>query len=303
MVPKPDIPQDPTLLPGMKTIMADPAQNSHVYYLKDIEYLRHGEQPLYIQMLRPFSADPGQMKREKRPLIVYIQGSAWMKQNCYLSLPLLCPVARKGYIIASVEYRSAETAPFPGAIQDVKAAVRFLRAHAEDYGIDPERIAAWGDSSGGHTAVMLGLTGDMPEFRTDLYRAQSDAVSAVIDFYGPTDVTKINDAPRNPVYTADPDHIPENILFRGNVREHPDISQPGNPLNYVLKEKKLPPFFIAHGDWDDMVPFNQSVLLYQKLLDCGKPAEFCKVAGAGHGTAFWTDELLELTGKFIRAYL
>ena len=186
---------------------------------------------------------------------------------------------------------------------DVTDAIRFLRANAAFYHIDPERVAVWGDSSGGHAALMVGVTGDLPEFKTEDCAEYSDAVNAVLDFYGPTDVTRINDAPRNPVYTADKENIPEDLLFGGCVIDHPEIAQPGNPLNYITAEKDLPPILIVHGDWDSMVPFQQSVLIYKKLMECGKTAEFYKVYGAEHGTCLWTPEVLKTAEQFLGIYL
>lgn len=300
------IPQDATWLPGMKTLMADPTDHLNVHYYPDIEYVRRGETPLCLQLLMPAGVIPrnpadtvGQQQRVLHPLIVYVQGAAWGEQDVYGSLPRLVRMAEQGYIVASVKHRSSKEAGFPAFLQDVKSAIRFLRANAERYQIDPERVAVWGDSSGGHAALMVGVTGDMPEFKTEDHVGYSDSVNAVLDFYGPTDVTHINDAPRNPVYTADKDNIPEDILFGGCVVEHPEIAQPGNPLNYVSEDKDLPPILIVHGDRDSMVPFQQSVLMYQKLIECGKAVEFYKVFGAEHGTCLWTPEVMKIAEQFL----
>jgi len=303
MVFQSTIPQDTTFLPGMKTIMADRSQKNHVYYLKDIEYVKRDGAPLKLQILKPGYLEQEHTAAEKYPLIIFVQGSAWRKQNCYQAIPMLSVMARKGYVIASVEYRASDDAPFPAFLQDVKSAIRFLRVNAGLYGIDQERVAIWGDSSGGHTALMVGVTAGMEEFMTADNRDVSDAVSVVVDYYGPTDVTKINDAPRNPMFIADKANIPEDILFRGVVAEHPEIAQPGNPLNYVRADKEIPPILIAHGDWDSLVPFNQSVLMYQKLIECEKVVEFYKVVGAEHGRFMWTEELMDITSKFIGAYI
>jgi acetyl esterase/lipase len=297
------IPQDTTLLPGMKTVMADRSQKYHVHYMHDVEYVRRNGVPLKLQIVRPGSPEPADNAEKKYPLIVYVQGSAWRKQDCYHAVPMFAAIARKGYVIASVEYRASDDAPFPAFLQDVKSAIRFLRANADAYGIDPERVAIWGDSSGGNTALLAGVTGGMAEFITDDNRDVSDAVSSVVDYYGPTDVSKINDPPRDPMYAADKENIPEDILLRGVVAEHPDIARPLDPANYVSRDKEIPPIMIAHGDWDSMVPFQQSVLMYKKLVECGKVVEFYKVVGGEHGRFVWTEELLEITAKFIGAYL
>jgi acetyl esterase/lipase len=96
----------------------------------------------------------------KFPLIVFVQGSAWRRQQIFAHLQHLVRVCGKGYAVAMVQYRPSDIAPFPAQIQDTKTAIRFLRKNAAEYGIDPGRVALWGDSSGGHTAVMAGITED-----------------------------------------------------------------------------------------------------------------------------------------------
>ncbi len=300
---KKTVPGDPTILPGMHTILADRGQSYQVNYIKDVEYVQRDGKPLHLQLLLPGGLLPGMESTLRYPLVVYVQGSAWGEQYVYGSLPQLVPLARAGFVVASVKHRPSSQARFPGFLQDVKSAIRFLRANAEKYFIDPSQVGIWGDSSGGHAAQMVGVTGDMEEFKTQDNRELSDGVQAVVDFYGPSDVTHINDTPRDPIFTADKSKIPEDILFGGCVVDHPEIAQPGNPINYIEKDKPLPPFLIAHGDEDPMVPFNQSVLTAQKLLETGHTLEFYKVVGAGHGTFMWTQELVDLVIRFFKAWL
>lgn len=300
---KKTVPGDPTILPGMHTILADRGQSGQVNYIKDVEYVQRDGKPLHLQLLLPGGLLPGMESTLRYPLVVYVQGSAWGEQYVYGSLPQLVPLARAGFVVASVKHRPSSQARFPGFLQDVKSAIRFLRANAEKYFIDPSQVGIWGDSSGGHAAQMVGVTGDMEEFKTQDNRELSDGVQAVVDFYGPSDVTHINDTPRDPIFTADKSKIPEDILFGGCVVDHPEIAQPGNPINYIEKDKPLPPFLIAHGDEDPMVPFNQSVLTAQKLLETGHTLEFYKVVGAGHGTFMWTQELVDLVIRFFKAWL
>lgn len=295
------IPQDVTARPGMKVLYAE-KNDSRVNYIKDVVYVKRGDQELHLQILIPGLHAPELGYIGKHPLVIHVQGSGWGKQNCYYSLPNFYPLAHAGYVVASVEHRSSEEAQFPAFLQDVKSAIRFLRAHAKEYGIDPENVAIWGDSSGGHASVMVGVTGDMEAFKTEDNREQSDAVKAVVDFYGPTDVTRINDAPRNPdIDYSKPQ--PEDILFGGKVAEHPEIAAVGNPLNYITKDKEVPPIMIMHGDQDATVPFHQSVLLYDKLIECGKVVDFYKVFAADHGFFLWTSEAIDLVVRFIGMYL
>lgn len=294
---------DRTILPGMKTIMADFEDRHKVHYIPDVEYVKRGEEALHLQLLLPGGLFPGMNVSRKYPLVVYVQGAAWQEQDMYHNLPQLVMLARKGYVIASVKHRPSTQAGFPAHLQDVKSAIRFLRAHAEEYYINSEAVAVWGDSSGGHTALMAGVTGDMEKFKTDDYTDFSDSVAAVVDFYGPTDVTKLNDAPRNPEFQKDPEHSPESILFGGCIETHPELAAPGNPINYVSEDQELPPFLIVHGDHDAMVPFNQSVRMVQRLQNCHQMVEFYKVCGGEHGFYLWTDELIEIVDRFLKAYL
>lgn len=295
------IPQDRTVRPGMKLLQSE-KQESRVNYLQDVVYAERDGQPLHLQMLIPglYSKEFGMIGNW--PLVVFIQGSGWGKQNCYFSLPNLYPLAKAGYIVASVEHRSSEVAKFPAFLQDVKTAIRYLRAHAGEYGIDKNRIGVWGDSSGGNAALLTGFTAGMPEFATEDYPEESDAVRAVVDFYGPTDVSRIQDVPRDPSFDYEKPQ-PEDVLFGGRVADHPEIAAPGNPLNYISEEKEIPPVMIAHGDADAVVPFNQSVLLYDKLVECNKVVEFYKSLAADHGFFMWTDELIRNVIGFFDMYL
>jgi len=341
-VPKPTEPMIPPSMEapdGMHTLYADRCDTYSVSYIPDVVYDTRDGIPLHLQMLYPGMAPmsllmermaaamptppqdrsdmnghrppasenpmPGfQNEPNKYPLIVFVQGSAWMKQDCYQGIPRLVDFARKGYVVASVEYRPSMVAPWPGFLLDVKAAIRYLRANAERFDIDKDRIAIWGDSSGGHAALMVGATGWTREFDDDLCGEESSAVRAVVDFYGLSDITRLPFYPRDPMYLNSPDNmVPENILFRTRVLDHPEVCAPANPINYIHRDKNYPPFLIMHGDEDGTVPFNQSVLMYNKLVECGKSVDFYKVKGAGHGVRFWTKEVLDVVASFLRAYL
>ena len=293
---------------GMHVLYADRSE-PRVVYMHDVPYCTRDGQTLTMQMLFPRPPrgtfmGPGSVNTQPMPLIVYVQGSAWGKQNCYTGLPNLVDLARAGFVVASVEYRSSDVAPWPAFLMDVKAAIRYLKANAEKFDIDKERVGIWGDSSGGHTALMVGSTWWTKEFDDDICPEESSDVNAVVSFYGLSDIARINDAPRNPIFVdRPPEEIPENILFRGNCAEHPEITAPGNPINYIHEDKDYPPFLLFHGDEDGMVPFLQSALMYEKLRACRKNVEFYKVKGADHGTYLWTPEVIGLVVKFFKAYV
>lgn len=281
---------------GMKTIYADKTDPLRVTYIPDIEYANRGR-PLFIQMLT--RAFPGSI--ERYPALVYVQGSAFMQQNVKASLPMLVDFAREGYVVASVEYRHTGESIFPAHIQDVRTAVRFLRANAERFCIDPARIAIWGDSSGGHSAALTGVSADVEEFDTDDFPGVSSGVSCVVDFYGPTDLAKMIDFPSAMDHNGP--QSPEGRLVGGVVSEKPKMVRAASPITYITPGKDLPPYLVIHGDEDPLVPFNQSVILYEALRQNGHRAEFYKVLGGGHGMYLWIPEVLELVKKFLKAYL
>ena len=272
----------------------------------NVEYAKYGDRRLHLHLLIPRGGRPRNSRRETpalRPAIVYIQGSAWMAQNIDSAIPQLADFAHRGYVVASVEYRHSGEAKAPAQLQDVKAAIRFLRANSRRYRIDSKRMGVWGDSSGGHLAALVGTSNGVEEFVTDDNSDESSAVQAVVDFYGPTDFTKMNDFPSR----IDHDSInsPESRVIGGLIQA-PEMKtkvQAYNPITYISRDRKLPPFLILHGDRDALVPFNQSVLLFEALRDAKQDVTFYKVKDAGHGDRFWTPKVLQIVHDFFDKHL
>lgn len=252
---------------------------------------------LALQLLKPMWRSGG----KGFPLVVFIQGSAWTKPNQFWELPQLSLLARRGYVIASVTHRSCWDVSAPAFLKDVKTAVRFLRAHAAEYDIDPERVCAWGTSSGGNTALLLGMTGDDPAFETDEWAGFSTKVKAVVDCFGPTDLVKMIDDQ----YGAQPKNE-ENLLFAlggRSMETYRETLTQISPIAYVKEGKVLPPFLILHGDADDVVLYEDSEALYDKLVACGHTADLVRVSGAPHEGDFWSMELLEMAFRFIEEHV
>ncbi|MNE19373.1 Carboxylesterase NlhH [compost metagenome] len=280
---------------GTQIIYGDFAEGGSYYscsYRPDVVYANYSDVKRRLQIIMPSRSG------YKFPLVVYIQGSAWKKQDVYSSIPNLSHIAAKGYVVASVEIRDTGIARFPAAIEDVKCAIRFMRRNAEEYGVDPERVAVWGDSSGGHLSLMTGLT--MGEYDNGLYSEQSDKVSAVIDYYGVTDLLTLGKY--NNILDHDAADSPESLFIGGKVKEHTDLAKKASPLHQDL-DKALPPFLIVHGDSDHVVHINQSIELYKALKEHGQSVLFYKVAGADHGPGFWNPQVLDITAKFLSAHL
>lgn len=241
--------------------------------LQDLAYVPDGHERQKLDLYLPRqSEDAGPL-----PLIVWVHGGAWRagsKENCR-SIRFL----RQGYAAASINYRLSRHAIFPAQIEDCKAAIRFLRANAEKYNIDPNRIGVWGASAGGHLVALLGTTGDVKEFDKGPNLHVSSRVQAVCDFFGPTDLTKMSDFESTMDHDA-PDS-PESLLVGGPVQENKEACKLANPITYVSKDD--PPFLICHGDKDMLVPHNQSVLLYDALKKADVSVKFHTVKGGGHG--------------------
>ncbi len=244
---------------------------------RDLEFATSESKRLLLDVFTPASK-PG----EPRPLIVWVHGGAWRagnKNNC----PAVGFVA-KGYVVASISYRLSQDAIYPAQIEDCKAAIRWLRAHADAYGIDPDRVGVWGASAGGHLAALLGTTGDVPELEQQHdHRDQSSRVQAVCNFFGPTDFLRMqqDSLPNGPI-RHDSSDSPESKLIGGPVQEHPEKVALANPITYVTQDD--PPFLIVHGDRDPLVPWQQSKYLYEALVQAQNPdASLHVIKGAGHG--------------------
>ncbi len=258
---------------------------------RDIAYVTNGHERQKLDLYVP---DEG----ENLPLIIWIHGGAWLGGDKEHYRPM--EYLKSGYAGASLNYRLSQHAIFPAQIEDVKAAVRWLRANAETYRLDPNRFAAWGSSAGGHLVAMLGTTGDVTEFEVGENLEVSSRVQAVVNYFGPTDFLQM-DAHRLPdglVHDA-PDS-PESKLVGGPIQEHKDRVARANPITYVSKDDS--PFLIIHGDKDSLVPYHQSVLLNDALQGVGVPVTFYRVEGGGHGW-FRDPKVPELTKAFIEKHL
>lgn len=277
---------------GMQTIYPV-CDNCEFFYGDDVVYAERGEMTLHLQVLGPINGD------NARPLIVYISGSAFHRQNVKERVPQLAYLAQRGFVVAALQYRGSEDAPFPSQMLDAKAGIRYMKRHADEYGIDPQKIVVMGDSSGGHTAMMAGFTGGIDGLEEQDGEFDS-SVRGVIDLYGPVNFTTMNDQPSSQNHFL-PDS-PEGMELGGvNVLEHPDLAKSAAVTTYVTKERELPSILIFHGTNDELVPFEQSCELFDALKKCGKDASFYRVMGAHHGgSEFWTSEVLGIVEKFIR---
>ena len=265
--------------------------NNHyeVRVLTDLEFASPNGKPLLLDLYLPIGAE------EPVPVIVWLHGGGWRIGDRKLGPDLRARFAERGYAMASIEYRLSGEAIFPAQIHDVKAAIRWLRSVANEYGLDSEHFGLWGSSAGGHLAALAGTTGSgrLEGLELGNWEYLSD-VQAVVDGYGPTDFLQMEE--QSPLVTtpsADPESIhlnsvqgynnlesPESQLLGAPIQTVPHLVREANPITYI--DENVPPFLILHGLSDTAVPVHQSELLYQALIEQGNEATLCLIKGLGH---------------------
>jgi acetyl esterase/lipase len=230
------------------------------------------------------------------PVVVNIHGGAFLMGDKSMGVhELLGFVAEGDYAVASINYRLSREATWPAQVHDCKAAIRWVRANAARYHIDPDRIGVIGASAGGHLAAMLGASGGVKDLEGDLgpHVGTGSTVRCVVDQFGPSDLLAMggsHDEPRSP----------ESLLIGGPLQEHPDRARSASPIAYISKDD--PPFLILHGTLDPAVPFSQSERLAKALKAAGVECHFIPVQGAGHG-GFRSPEVPGRIRQFLEKHL
>lgn len=252
--------------------------------LQGIEFARpKGSAPLLLDLYLPGDAPHG----GTFPAVIHFHGGGW-RTGARSSLgPAvdgfgLSPIEQlvdAGFVVASADYRLSTVATFPAQLMDAKAAVRWLRANAAEYSVDPERIYAWGDSAGGHLAALAGLTPGAQEFREA--DTTDDSVAAVAAWYPPTDLVRMGVQARpDAIATADDPGSREALLIGAQPAEAPDRAAAASPITYARPD--APPFLLVHGTADRFVPVDQSTTLADALRQAGADVELLLVEDADH---------------------
>jgi acetyl esterase/lipase len=259
----------------------------------DLEYAKVADTALKLDLYLPEGTGPA-------PLLVFVHGGGW-EAGSKAGMPLDGLVER-GFAVASVDFRPASKAPFPGQVHEIKAAVRFLRASAKQYGYDASRIGIVGVSSGGHLAAMVGTTNGDPELEGSLgdHAGESSAVQAIVSYFGASNLTTIlaQSTPfglgvREPALTR---------LLGSLPKDNEAAARKASPVFYV--DARDPPLFMFHGDQDPQMPINQSHELEGAYEKQGAAVEFVVVHGAAHGgDAFFAPQNLDQVEKFLDANL
>jgi acetyl esterase/lipase len=246
-----------------------------------------GFRPLLLDLYLPVATGPC-------PAIVYLHGGGWAvgtrrrfgRAFASWSPTALDRLAEAGFAVATLDYRLSGEARFPAQLHDVKAAVRWVRGNSSRLGIDPARMITWGESAGGHLAMLAALTGDRPDLEGSIgeHLAQSSAVSAVIDWYGPMNLLSLG-SQHPPGSDKRPDDADswESMMVGVPLQTDPARTLAASPISYVHPD--APPAQIHHGNADTLVPYSQSVEFADALRAAGGTVELITVEGSDH---FWT---------------
>ncbi len=239
----------------------------NVTAIKDITYGRSGGRSLKLDLYKPLRP-----ASRKLPVVVWIHGGGWRGKDKAEGIYFLTPLAETNrYICVSINYRLSGEAIWPAQIHDCKAAIRWLRANATTYGIEPERIGVWGASAGAHLAAFLGTSGGIDKFegRTNKL-THSSRVTAVASYFAPADLTL--DPSKG---TARP------LLLGGPVLEKIDLARSASATTHITADD--PPFLHAHGTADSVVPLEQSQRFHAALRKQGLESTLITVPGGTHG--------------------
>lgn len=244
-----------------------------VRVVRDLEFARAGDVPLRADLYLPVEAP------HPVPVVLWLHGGGWANGDRRTVPDLERHFTRRGYAMASIDYRKSDVACFPAPLDDIRAAVRWLRDVAGEHGLDREAIGIWGSSAGGHLGALAALTA----------REQRDAVRCVVAGYAPTDLANLNEGRREDgIAAGGPDSL-ESLMLGGPPAEvDPDVLRAANPVDQVTPA--APPFLLMHGTEDPIVPHRQSELFYEALAAAGAEATLYLLEGASHAF-FAADEL------------
>lgn len=259
-------------------------------YSPDWEYHDYGNYKRHLQMIIPYrhlwETD------EKFPLILYIPGSAWMKQEMYNDIPKLTKLAERGFAIAALEYREATIAKFPAQIEDVSNAIEFLSQNADELHIDMKHLFLMGNSSGGHIAMMSML------FNANGLCEPFESARGVICECGSTDISVCAKAPLPPWMNKRPSAI---LLGVDSIEENQSAAMEASCDMYITENIPLPPVLLLHSDNDPVVSVENSRKLYNKLTATGHAVNYYELENNNShcGAVYFSDPILDIVEKFI----
>ncbi len=250
----------------------------------------HTSQDLKLDIIYPHE---GQDK--PWPCIVWICGGGWLQMDHHAHVPNLADLAREGFVVASVQYRLSNDIPFPGPLEDVKAAIRYLRKNASRYNIDPDKFGVSGESAGGQLAGMVAVTGTHREFDKGEHLEYSSAVQAACPWYMVSDLSAFPPGDK-------PGLSPEARMIGDLPSDSPDLVKRASPVSYV--SANCPPCLLFHGTDDHVVPYDQSIRFHDALEKAGVPVTLYSVEGADHADEnFFQKPVMDIMTAFFKEQL
>jgi acetyl esterase/lipase len=251
-------------------------------------------------------------KNGKIPAIVFITGGGFINANKDSSIQQRMDLADAGYVVASINYRVAPTAIFPQPLEDVKAAIRYLKAHADKFNINPDKIGVIGESAGGYLSAMTGTTNGTRQFDKGEYLEQNSDIQAAVDIYGLSDLTRVGSDFSKEVQELHKSAGATEALWvngspvfggkDGGILADPERAKAANPLTYI--SDKTPPFLLMHGDKDTLVSPSQTEILHHALVARGIESTRYIVKGAQHGGIYWVQpEVMQVVIDFFNKHL
>ena len=261
---------------------------------RDLEFAKVDGHSLKLDLYLP------EKSTKPAPLLIYVHGGAWRagsKEN-----PPIAALTEKGFALASVDYRLTTVAPFPANVHDIKAAIRFLRAHAGEFGCDPKRFVITGSSAGGHLAALVGVSNGHKELEGEVgeYRGVSSDVQAIVSFFGAANLQTILGQSTPHGLSV---RVPAlELLLGGQPGEKPALAKLASPVAHV--DAHDPPLLLIHGDADPQMPIEQSRELQAAYQKAKRPVQFVVLPGSVHGgKEFYDASRLAIVQEFLDKHL
>lgn len=257
-------------------------------YVPDVEYCEYENCKRYLQLIIPYKRN--WLDNKKYPLVLFIPGSAWHRQEMYNDIPTFSELAKRGFAIAVVQYRESELAIFPAQVIDVKKAIHFIYSIAEQFHIDTENIFLSGNSSGGHIALLTGLTASYRELYSGEENNIPCKVNGIISYCAPTDM-----------YISNGDGPIEDLLGTDDVTKVPSLTKSASCATYISSERNIPPVLMFHGIEDELVSIENSRNFFEKLKQFDKEVEYYEIENEGHCCpTFWGKDILDIVERFLK---
>jgi len=269
-----------------------PSLKAQTKILKDLKFAEIDGHQLKLDLYLP--------KTRKPPLLVWVHGGAW-RRGSKVSVPIK-DLVPQGFAVASVDYRLTPVARFPANVHDIKAAIRWLRARADQYGYDARKVGIAGASAGGHLVNLVGTSNRHPQLegKVGANTDQSSDVAAIVSFYGAANLMTI-------LHQSTPHGLSVRVpalklLLGGSPEDRPELAKLASPVFHV--DENDPPLLLVHGVQDHQMPVNQSIELYGRYRELKLPVHFEFIQGGGHGgPQFYDTKRIEMTAEFFRKHL